>query len=91
MIEYVHVSRLMCILICIFTMIDRYVIHLWDMNTPTVWENRSMYIYYTELGFELAVLSVDFGHHLHMLVCISKTVVCIYHLISSYITPILIG
>ncbi|KAK3086154.1 hypothetical protein FSP39_014404 [Pinctada imbricata] len=45
----------------------RYVIHLWDMNTPSVWENRSLYVYYTELGFELAVLSVDFGHHLHML------------------------
>ncbi|XP_062570495.1 E3 ubiquitin-protein ligase AMFR-like [Saccostrea cucullata] len=45
----------------------RYVIHLWDMSVASVWENKSIYIYYTELGFELAYLAVDFAHHLHML------------------------
>ncbi|KAL5022727.1 hypothetical protein ScPMuIL_001882 [Solemya velum] len=45
----------------------RYAIHLWDMNMEGVWENRSVYVYYTELVFELAALSVDFAHHLHML------------------------
>ncbi|XP_061162346.1 E3 ubiquitin-protein ligase AMFR-like [Saccostrea echinata] len=45
----------------------RYVIHLWDMTVTSVWENKSIYIYYTELGFELAYLAVDFAHHLHML------------------------
>lgn len=45
----------------------RYTIHLVDMNMEGVWEKRSIYIYYTELVFELSVLSVDFAHHLHML------------------------
>lgn len=45
----------------------RYVIHLWDMTVSSVWENKSMYIYYTELTFELSALAVDFAHHLHML------------------------
>ncbi|OWF34775.1 E3 ubiquitin-protein ligase AMFR-like [Mizuhopecten yessoensis] len=45
----------------------RYVIHLVDMNMEGVWENRTVYIYYAELVFELSVLSVDFAHHLHML------------------------
>ena len=38
------------------------------MTISSVWENKSIYIYYTELGFELAALAVDFTHHLHMLV-----------------------
>ncbi|XP_033754158.1 E3 ubiquitin-protein ligase AMFR-like isoform X2 [Pecten maximus] len=45
----------------------RYVIHLVDMNVEGVWEKRTVYIYYAELVFELSVLSVDFAHHLHML------------------------
>ncbi|XP_048778287.2 E3 ubiquitin-protein ligase AMFR-like [Ostrea edulis] len=45
----------------------RYVIHLLDMTVTSVWENKSIYIYYTELGFELSALAVDFTHHLHML------------------------
>lgn len=47
---------------------DRYMIHLWDLNMESVWENRSVYIYYTELIFELLSLFIDFFHHLHMLV-----------------------
>lgn len=47
--------------------VSRYLIHLYDVNNEGVWENRSRIVYYTELIFELAVLSVDFGHHLHML------------------------
>lgn len=46
----------------------RYVIHLYEMNVDGVWENRSIYIYYTELIFELSAISIDFCHHLHMLV-----------------------
>ncbi|VDH91647.1 autocrine motility factor receptor [Mytilus galloprovincialis] len=47
--------------------VKRYVIHLYEMNVDGVWENRSIYIYYTELIFELSAISIDFGHHLHML------------------------
>ena len=47
---------------------SRYTIHLWDMNHEGVWENRAIYVYYTELVFELASFSIDFCHHLHMLV-----------------------
>lgn len=45
----------------------RYMIHLWDLSTESVWENRSIYVYYSELIFELSSLSIDFAHHLHML------------------------
>lgn len=46
----------------------RYVIHLWDMHHDGTWENRSTYTYYAELVLELAALSVEFLHHVHMLV-----------------------
>ena len=49
-------------------MFCRYVIHLWDMNHDGTWENRSTYTYYAELVLELAALSVEFLHHIHMLV-----------------------
>lgn len=60
-----------CFLLAIRTLyvVVRYGLHLVDMNLEGVWENRSKYVYYTELVFELAALSIDFGHHLHMLVC----------------------
>ena len=45
-----------------------YVIHLWDMHHDGTWENRSTYTYYTELVLELTALSVEFLHHVHMLV-----------------------
>lgn len=45
----------------------RYMIHLWDLSLESVWENRSVYVYYSELIYELASLSIDFVHHLHML------------------------
>ena len=48
--------------------VGRYAIHLYDMYHDGVWENRSVYVYYSELIFELSALSVDFCHHLHMLV-----------------------
>ncbi|KAK6185228.1 hypothetical protein SNE40_007506 [Patella caerulea] len=58
-----------CILLGIRTLhvLVRYFIHLYDMNVEGVWENRSTYVYFTELVFELAALSIDFTHHLHML------------------------
>jgi autocrine motility factor receptor len=46
----------------------RYAIHLWDLHHDGVWENRATYIYHAELIFELGALSVDFVHHIHMLV-----------------------
>ncbi|XP_074646773.1 E3 ubiquitin-protein ligase AMFR-like [Tubulanus polymorphus] len=59
-----------CVLLIINTLyvISRYSIHLFDISQEGVWENRSIYNYYTELIFELAALSVDFAHHLHMLI-----------------------
>ena len=67
---------LQCFLLAIRTLYVgvRYGLHLIDMNLEGVWENRSKYVYYTELVFELAALSIDFGHHLHMLVGIRKIV-----------------
>ncbi|KAL4234654.1 hypothetical protein ACF0H5_006295 [Mactra antiquata] len=58
-----------CLLLAIRTLyvVARYCLHLTDMNLEGVWENRATYVYYTELIFELAALSIDFGHHLHML------------------------
>ena len=46
----------------------RYIIHLWDMRQDGLWENRNTYTYYAELVLELAALSVEFLHHVHMLV-----------------------
>lgn len=38
------------------------------MHHDGTWENRSTYTYYAELILELAALSVEFLHHVHMLV-----------------------
>ncbi|KAJ8303621.1 hypothetical protein KUTeg_020017 [Tegillarca granosa] len=66
---FLSCSGLLCLILGIRTsyVVCRYLIHLYDVNNEGVWENRSRIVYYTELIFELAVLSVDFGHHLHML------------------------
>lgn len=58
-----------CVLLALRTLyvVARYCLHLIDMNLEGVWENRATYVYYTELIFELAALSIDFGHHVHML------------------------
>uniref|UniRef100_A0A0B6ZKZ2 RING-type domain-containing protein n=1 Tax=Arion vulgaris TaxID=1028688 RepID=A0A0B6ZKZ2_9EUPU len=48
-------------------LINRYIIQLWDMSLEGVWEGRAIYLYYTELIFELVALGVDFAHHMHML------------------------
>ncbi|GAB1598355.1 E3 ubiquitin-protein ligase AMFR-like [Argonauta hians] len=45
----------------------RYAIHLWDLNMDGIWEKRSLYVYYSELIFQLAALIVEFAHHFHML------------------------
>lgn len=58
--------------------IIRYAFHLYDMrqegtntistsDTNRMWEKRSAIAYYIELIFELAALTIDFVHHLHML------------------------
>lgn len=36
------------------------------------WENKAAYMHYMELVLELAALSVDFMHHLHMIVSDSR-------------------
>lgn len=58
-----------CTLVTLRTLyvICRYVIHLWDLTYEGVWERRGTYTYYSELVFELTGLTVDFFHHLHML------------------------
>ena len=68
--------------------LPRYTIHLWDLNHEGVWENRAIYVYYTELVFELASLSIDFCHHLHMLVrtdaCVLMLKVVLYTVLSYH-------
>lgn len=45
----------------------RYVIHLWDLNHEGTWEGKGTYVYYTDFVMELALLSLDLMHHIHML------------------------
>uniref|UniRef100_A0A3B4YBW0 Autocrine motility factor receptor a n=1 Tax=Seriola lalandi dorsalis TaxID=1841481 RepID=A0A3B4YBW0_SERLL len=45
----------------------RYSIHLWDVNQVGSWENKSSYVYYTDLLMELLLLGLDLLHHIHML------------------------
>lgn len=45
----------------------RYVIHLWDLNHEGTWESKGTYVYYTDFILELALLSLDLMHHIHML------------------------
>lgn len=58
-----------CLLVTVRTghVIIRYSIHLWDLNHEGTWENKSSYIYYTDFIMELAILSLDLMHHIHML------------------------
>ena len=43
-------------------------INVWSLHHPEqVWENKFMYLHYTELVFSLLALSIDFAHHVHML------------------------
>ena len=43
-------------------------IHVWNLNHPEqVWESKFIYLHYTELVFSLIALSIDFAHHIHML------------------------
>lgn len=53
---------------CDFKSHYRYAIYLLDATHEGAWERRASYVYYTELGFELTALVIDFCHHLHMLV-----------------------
>lgn len=46
----------------------RYGIHLWDIGHTSMWEGRSTWSYNTDLMMDLAMYTVDFAHHLHMLV-----------------------
>lgn len=59
-----------CSLVSVRTLyvITRYAIYLLDATHEGAWEKRASYVYYTELGFELTALVIDFCHHLHMLV-----------------------
>ena len=73
-------------------LVSRYAIHLWDMNHEGVWENRAIYVYYAELIFELATLSIDFCHHLHMLVrlfltcCLVDVKIHLHMLVRLFLT-----
>ena len=54
----------------IITILFRYGIHLWDIEHTTMWEGRSTWSYNTDLILDLAMYTVDFAHHLHMLVSV---------------------
>ncbi|XP_040893492.1 autocrine motility factor receptor a [Toxotes jaculatrix] len=58
-----------CMLVTVKTthVMFRYSIHLWDMNQEGSWENKSSYIYYTDLLMVLLLLGLDLLHHIHML------------------------
>ncbi|XP_061429078.1 E3 ubiquitin-protein ligase AMFR [Lethenteron reissneri] len=58
-----------CLLVAFRTMhvLIRYAIHLWDLNHEGTWENKSTYVYYTDLMMELTLLCIDLMHHIHML------------------------
>ncbi|XP_066569494.1 E3 ubiquitin-protein ligase AMFR isoform X2 [Amia ocellicauda] len=58
-----------CLLVTVRTghVILRYTIHLWDLNHEGTWENKGTYVYYTDFTMELALLSLDLMHHIHML------------------------
>lgn len=54
--------------ICKWSVVFRYGIHLWDIGHTSMWEGRSTWCYNTDLMMDLAMYTVDFAHHLHMLV-----------------------
>ncbi|XP_023695483.1 E3 ubiquitin-protein ligase AMFR-like [Paramormyrops kingsleyae] len=58
-----------CLLVTICTghVIIRYTIHLWDLNHVGTWESKGTYVYYTDFIMEMALLSLDLIHHIHML------------------------
>lgn len=58
-----------CMLVTVRTthVMFRYSIHLWDMNQEGSWDNKSSYVYYTDLLMELLLLGLDLLHHIHML------------------------
>ncbi len=64
------VFRFQCLILSLktFHVIIRYGMHLYDLHHDGVWENRGIYVYYLEFMFEMTILSIDFMHHLHMLV-----------------------
>ncbi|XP_019135137.2 E3 ubiquitin-protein ligase AMFR isoform X2 [Larimichthys crocea] len=59
-----------CMLVTLRTthVMFRYSIHLWDMNQEGSWDNKSFYVYYTDLLMELLLRGLDLLHHMHMLV-----------------------
>lgn len=59
-----------CILLFLRTLycVFLYFIHLWDINSETLWEKRASFAYYVELVFDLMILVIDLLHHFHMLV-----------------------
>ncbi|GFN91355.1 E3 ubiquitin-protein ligase amfr-like protein [Plakobranchus ocellatus] len=63
---FLAAESVLLLLRCLYVMV-RYVIQLYDMSLEGVWEGRAIFVYYTELVFELIDLAVNFGHHLHML------------------------
>ncbi|XP_041652141.1 E3 ubiquitin-protein ligase AMFR-like [Cheilinus undulatus] len=58
-----------CMLVTVRTthVMFRYSIHLWDVNQESSWDNKSSYVYYTDLLMELLLLGLDLLHHIHML------------------------
>ncbi|XP_037622255.1 E3 ubiquitin-protein ligase AMFR-like [Sebastes umbrosus] len=58
-----------CMLVTVRTahVVFRYSLHPWDVNQEGSRENKSSYVYYTDLLMELLLLGLDLLHHIHML------------------------
>ncbi|XP_033491985.2 E3 ubiquitin-protein ligase AMFR-like [Epinephelus lanceolatus] len=58
-----------CMLVTVRTthVMFRYSLHPWDVNQDSSRENKSSYVYYTDLLMELLLLGLDLLHHIHML------------------------
>ncbi len=73
-----------------FHVIIRYGMHLYDLHHDGVWENRGIYVYYLEFMFEMTILSIDFMHHLHMLVSSTMcNVLLLTELLSLLVTGLI--
>ena len=49
---------------CVFS---RYCIRLYDLQVSSVWENKSTVVHYVNLVMEMFSFSLNFIHHLHIL------------------------
>ena len=61
-------AELFIVILRILQTIVEQQINVWNINHPEqVWENKFVYLHYTQLVFCLLALLIDFTHHVHML------------------------